>query len=135
MSEFESSFFSHSERSFPVTIGEVTFYVQSWQLSAQRIFSEQSAADGASVITNSSQRGRRLVLEGIWVTDSEPDSLILLLDGCISSGEGFDLTLRQLVFTDCRLMKYTAEEKGDEPYVRLRLELFALVPPKEADAE
>lgn len=132
MSFSGGSFFAADTRSFPVTLGEVTFCVQSWQMTGQRIISEQPAADGACVITNSSQRGRRLVLEGIWVTDSEPDSLILLLDSYITSGSGFDFTLRQLSFSDCRLMKYTAEEKGDEPYIKLRLELFSSAAPEEA---
>lgn len=128
------SFYAAETIGFPVTIGEISFYVQSWQINAQRVFSEQPAADGACVITNSSQKGRRLVLEGIWVTDSAPDSLILQLDGCIEHGESFSFTLRELVFSDARLMKYSAEEKGDEPYVKLRLELFCTSAPKEADA-
>lgn len=127
------SFFTAETRGFPVNINGVTLYIQSWQLNAQRVFSEQPAADGACVITNSSQKSRRLVLEGVWITDSEPDSLILQLDGCISLGEEFDLMLRRLSFTGVRLMKYSAEEKGDEPYIRLRLELFCSSAPKEAE--
>lgn len=134
MSVNEGAFFAPPVRSFPVALGELTFHVQSWQLAGQRIFSEQSAADGASIVTNSSQRSRRVILEGIWITDSEPDELMLLLDSYIDSGAAFEFTLRRLYFESCRLMKYTAEEKGEEPYIRLRLELFAAVPPKEAES-
>ncbi|MBQ8725113.1 MAG: hypothetical protein IJY74_05515 [Oscillospiraceae bacterium] len=133
MSVKEGTFFAPPKRSFPVTLGEVTFFVQSWHVTGQRIFSEQAAADGACVITNTSQRCRKVVLEGIWVTDTEPDSLILLLDSFIDQCTAFEFTLRQMYFEECRLMKYTAEEKGEEPYIKLRLELFASVPPKEAD--
>ncbi len=133
MSVKEGTFFAPPKRSFPVTLGDVTFFVQSWQVTGQRIFSEQSAADGACVITNTSQRCRKIILEGIWVTSSDPDSLILLLDSFIDSCSVFEFTLRHMHFEECRLMKYTAEEKGDEPYVKLHLELLASSPPKEAD--
>ena len=133
MSVKEGTFFAPPKRSFPVTLGEVTFFVQSWQVTGQRIFSEQAAADGACVITNTSQRCRKIILEGIWVTSSEPDSLILLLDSFIDQCTAFEFTLRQMHFEECRLMKYTAAEKGEEPYIKLHLELFASSPPKEAD--
>ena len=129
----EGTFFAPPKRSFPVTLGDVTFFVQSWQVTGQRIFSEQSAADGACVITNTSQRCRKIILEGIWVTSSQPDSLILLLDSFINSCSAFEFTLRHMHFEECRLMKYTAEENGDEPYVKRHLELLASSPPKEAD--
>ncbi|MBQ8688656.1 MAG: hypothetical protein IJ512_08990 [Ruminococcus sp.] len=131
---YESSLFCPPARSFPVTLGDMTFYVQSYQLTGQRIFTEQAAADGETVITNCSQRARRLVLEGMWVTDTEPGSLILLLDSYLRENTSFSLDLRTMHFADCRIMKYTASEQGCEPALTCRLELLAQTPPEEVTA-
>ncbi len=130
----ENSLFCPPARSFPVTFGDVTLYIQSYQLIGQRIFTEQAAADGETVVTNCAQRARRLILEGIWVTDSEPSTLLLLLDTYLQENTSFSLDLRQMHFEDCRIVKYTAAEKGCDPVMTCRLELLAQVPPKEVTA-
>ncbi|MBQ8515129.1 MAG: hypothetical protein IJ496_07010 [Ruminococcus sp.] len=128
----ESRFFCPPVRSFPVQIGEITLHIQSYSLSGVRVFSEQGASSGETIVTSCYQRGRRLVLEGTWVTDSEPGVLMLALDQYLRENTSFPLTLRNLCFPDCRLMKYTATEKGCEPAVAVRLELLARIPPEEA---
>ncbi len=135
MYTYDDSLFAPPARCFPFTLKDITICIQSWQLSGQRLFAEQSAADGSAVITNTAQRGRQLVLDGIWITDNDPDSLILTLDEYISSGESFDFSVRKLHFSECRIMKYSASEKGDEPYVKLRLELFSAAAPTEISEE
>ncbi len=129
------AFFSPEMRCFPVTLGELTFVAERYQLTAQRIFSEQSSVDGNMLFTNTAQRSRRIVLEGFWVTDSDPSTLLLTLDACLAENTSFPLTLRQMFFADCRIVKYTAEESGCDPIMKCRLELIAPEVPKEADIE
>lgn len=127
----ESRLFCPPARSFPVTLGELTFYVQSYQLTGQRIFTEQASADGETVVTNCSQRAARLILEAVQGTDTEPDALILRLDSFLRENTAFALTLRQMHFADCRIVKYAVSEKGSEPVLSCRLELLVMTPPEE----
>lgn len=119
---------------FPLVLGDVTINVQSWQLSGQRVFAEQSSADGGCVITNDSQRGRRISLDGIIITDSSPGDILLLIDSYIDKRTPFDFTLHEMYFQDVRMVKYSAEETGEEPYIKLHMELISPAPPKEAQA-
>ncbi len=135
MQEYKYEFGRQTIRCFPVTFGDVTINVQSWQLSGQRVFSEQSAVNGSVVFTNDSQRGRRIVLEGIIITDSPPEDILLLIDSCIDKGTAFDFTLRNMVFEGARMIKYSAEETGGEPFIKLRIELISNAPSKEAEAQ
>lgn len=129
----EGSFYSPSSKSFCVELGDVTLYVNSWRISSQRILAEQSSVTGVNLVTNSSERSMRIHMDGIWVTDEEPERLILRLDEFIHNNSEFVLKLRELVFEQCRLLKYTAAEKGSEPYIEISLELVSYSSPKEAE--
>lgn len=121
-------------KSFPVTLGGVTFYVQRYQVTGQRIFAEQSAADGTTHLTNQAKRARRITLDGTWVTDESPAALILLLDGCLERNEAFSLTLGSLHYVQCRIARYTAAEESLSPLLTGRLELLTTQPPQEVTA-
>ncbi len=135
MPEYNYKFDRQTTRCFPLILGDVTINVQSWQLSGQRVFAEQSSADGGCVFTNDSQRSRRIILEGIIITDSPPETVLLLIDGYIANSTAFDFNLRGMIFRNARMVKYTAEENGGEPYIKLRLELISSAPSKEADTQ
>ncbi len=124
----------HETKYFPVSLGDITVNVSQWELTGQRMYSEQGSADGSCIVTNHFQRARKLILEGYFVTETDPDSLILLLDSYISSGAHISITLRKMLFTDTRITKYTVLEKGEEPYIKLRVEISAPTPPEEAEA-
>lgn len=125
----EGSFFMPSASDIKLELGEIIFYINSWQISGQRIFTEQNSVNGENLITNCSLRFRRLLLEGIWIKDIDPSALILKLEEYISNNTSFTFNLQQLHFPECRLIKYTAKEQGSEPYVNISLELLAETAP------
>lgn len=125
MSAAEECFFLPSARSFKAELGDLSFYIHSWNISRQRIVAEQSSVNGENLVTNSSERFRRIYLEGIWVTDEDMSSLIHKLEEYIHNNTSFALTLQQLQFEDCRLIKYTAEEKSGESYINIKLDLIS----------
>lgn len=130
-----SSFFSPPLNSFKVKLGNIILYVNKWQLCGQRIISEQSAVNGINLIINSSERFKRILLEGIWVNDEVPDSLIIKLDEFIHNNTAFAVNLQHIQFTECRLIKYTISEENFEPYINLKLELLAASSPEEASTD
>lgn len=129
MSYTDSNLFLPSETSFRVELGNIIFYINSWQISGQRIIAEESALSGRELVTGTSERFRRISLEGIWVTDEEPEGFILGLDDYIKNETSFSLTLRQMHFSECRLIKYTANERAGEPCISIKLEITALSSP------
>lgn len=129
MSYTDSNLFLPSETSFRVELGNIIFYIHSWQISGQRIIAEESALSGRELVTGSSERFRRISLEGIWVTDEEPEGFILGLDDYIKNETSFSLTLLQMHFSECRLIKYTANERAGEPCISIKLEITALSSP------
>ncbi|MGN0631696.1 MAG: hypothetical protein ACI4JN_10255 [Ruminococcus sp.] len=127
----EGSFYSPPAKVFSAHIGEVTIYVNSWRISSQRVLAEQASVAGENIVTNSSDRSMRIYMEGKWVTDEKPEKLIIALDEFIRSNTPFLLYIRELAFEQCRLLKYTVNEKGSEPYIEISLEISAQYPPKE----
>lgn len=128
----EGSFYSAEPQVFSVELGNVTLFVNSWEISSQRIFAEQSSVTGESIISNSSDRLSRIHLEGIWVTDEKPQQLIMTLDEFMHDNTPFQLMLREIVFEECRLVKYSATEKGSEAFIKISMDLISCISPKEA---
>lgn len=129
------SFFSPPSKNFKAELGDIVLYINKWQLCGQRIISEQSAVNGVNLVTNSSERFKRLFLEGIWVNDEKPKSLIIKLDELIHNNTAFTVNLNHIQFTECRLVKYTALEGSFEPYINLKLELLAVSSPEEVSTD
>jgi hypothetical protein len=129
------SFFSPPSKNFKAELGDIILYINKWQLCGQRIISEQSSVNGVNLVTNSSERFKHLFLEGIWVNDEEPKSLIVKLDELIHNDTTFTVNLHHIKFTECRLIKYTALDGNFEPYINLKLELLAVSPPEEVSTD
>lgn len=129
------SFFSPPSKNFKAELGDIVLYINKWQLCGQKIISEQSAVNGENLITNSSERLKRLLLEGIWINDKKTDSLIIKLNELIHNDTAFTVNLHHIQFTECRLIKYTAWEESFEPYINLKLELLAVSAPEEVSTD
>lgn len=128
-------FFSPPSKSFKAELGDIILYVNKWQLCGQRIIAEHSAVNGINLVTNSSERFKRLYLDGIWVNDESPEGLIIKLDELIHNDTSFTVNLQNIKFTECRLIKYTAWEGSFEPYINLKLELIAVSSPEEVASD
>lgn len=129
----EGSFYSANSKIFSVSLGDVSLYADKWEISSQRIFTEQASVTGESIVTNLSNRCSKIHLEGIWVTDEKPRQLMMTLDSFISENASFPLVLRELVFEDCRLLKYSLSEKGEEPFIKISIDLISCASPKEEE--
>lgn len=125
-----ADFFSPPSRSFKAQLGDTELSVQTYTISGQRIFAEQASVSGDPLVTNCSRRAGKIILEGMWVTDKDPEELFSVLEEYIRENTSVALTLRKMHFPDCRIAKFTASESGTEPFVSVRLELISLAPPE-----
>lgn len=101
-------------RAEPVAIGGITLYCESFRISAARVMNEESAADGSTAVTNSAYRSSRLTFRGRVCTQGAPGDFILGLNGLVHSAAAFTIEYTGLVFSGCRMLAYTLEDKGGE---------------------
>lgn len=110
------------KRCFPVAIGEQTFYVEKYQLSGVRQFTEQTTVGGKSVFTNSAIRARRLYLDGRFLRTDPPSVLLLQLEAYLKENRTFLAELDGVRYVMCQLTRYTVQEDGVSPTLACRLE-------------
>lgn len=96
----------------PVNIGGTTVYCESFGITAARVLTEESTADGGTVLTNSAFRSSRLTFSGRVCTQSGGGELILGLNALVHSSAAFGIEYMGLVFTGCHMLSYTLEDKG-----------------------
>lgn len=101
-------------RAVPVVIGGVTLYCEGFRISAARVLNEESAADGSTAVTNSAYRSSRLTFRGRVCTEDAPEDFILGFNSLVHSAATFTIEYTGLVFSGCRMLGYTIEDKGGE---------------------
>ncbi len=108
-----SAVFPVSARSFLVTLDTLTFYATSWKLSGERQYTEQTGATGDCYLSNSSNRAKRLVLEGCFSFVESPADVVIPLEEALAEQTRFGFTLREIRYTGLRLYAYQIEECSD----------------------
>lgn len=110
------------KRTFPVTIGNHIFYVEKYQLSGVRQFTEQTTVAGTTVFTNHAIRARRLYLDGRFLRTDPPSVLMLELETCLAENKRFMVELDGIRYSMCQLTRYVIQEDGSSTTVACRLE-------------
>jgi hypothetical protein len=110
------------KRSFPVTIGSNLFYVEQYQLSGVRQFTEQTTVSGTTVFTNQAIRARRLYLDGRFLRTDPPSAILLQLDAYLVGNQRFVVELDGVRYAMCQLTRYTVKEDGSTATLSCRLE-------------
>lgn len=127
------------ERSFPVTLGALTFYAASWKLTGQRQYAEQGGVTGSICVVNSSMKARRLVLDGWLCFDENPAEAAIALDAAMADNQRFVFTFREMRFIAATLVEYTLEEAAKDGRIPCQLVLITTssitAPPAESDTE
>lgn len=101
-------------RAEPVIIGGITLYCEDFRITAARVMNEESAVDGSTAVTNSAYRSSRITFRGRVCTQGAPEDFILSLNGLVHSAAAFTIEYTGLVFSGCRMLAYTIEDKGGE---------------------
>lgn len=95
-----------------VVIGGVTLFCESFRASAVRIITEESTADGKTVLTNNASRSTRLTFSGRVSIDGSPEDAVLSFNALVNSASSFNVEHMGLVFADCRMLSYSFDDRG-----------------------
>lgn len=98
----------------PVKMGALILYCEGFKASGVRAVAEESSVDGAAVITNNAARSTRLTFSGRVCTDGRPMDFVIAANGMIHSAMTFVTEYMGLIFSECRLISYSFEDKGGE---------------------
>ena len=98
----------------PVNIGGTVIYCESFRITAARVLTEESTADGGTVLTNSALRSSRLTFSGRVCTQSRGGELIPDFNALVHSSSAFVIEYMGLVFAGCRMLSYTLEDRGGD---------------------
>ena len=101
-------------KAVPVDIGGITVYCESFKASAARVLNEESTADGGTAVTNSAFRSSRLSFSGRVCTQGQPGDFVLGFNALVHSPADFSVEYMGLIFSGCRMMSYSLEDKGGE---------------------
>lgn len=97
-----------------VIIGGTTLYCESFKASAVRSITEESTADGGTVLTNSASRSTRLVFSGRVSAEDLPQNAVYRFNALVNSASAFNVEYMELRFSDCRMLSYSFDDKGGD---------------------
>ena len=97
-----------------VVIGGVTLFCESFKASAVRSITEESTADGKTVLTNNASRSTRLTFTGRVSIDGAPENAVLSFNALVNSANTFNVEHMGLVFANCRMLSYAFDDKGGD---------------------
>ncbi|MBP5580182.1 MAG: hypothetical protein J6X85_00060 [Ruminococcus sp.] len=97
-----------------VVIGGVTLFCESFRASAVRSITEESTADGETVLTNNASRSTRMTFSGRVSIDGSPEDAVLSFNALVNSASPFNVEHMGLIFADCRMLSYSFDDRrGD----------------------
>ena len=114
-------FLPTSSRCFSVVLDTLTFYATRWELEAERRYAEQTGATGNCYLTNSSNRAKRLVLEGYFSFQDSPADVVVPLDSALAAQTRFGFTIRETRFLTAYLLSYQISETAASGILPCRL--------------
>ena len=97
-----------------VVIGGVTLFCESFRASAVRSITEESTADGETVLTNNASRSTRMTFSGRVSIDGSPENAVLSFNALVNSASSFNVEHMGLVFADCRMLSYSFDDRGGD---------------------
>lgn len=97
----------------PVEIGGFTLWCEGFKASAVRSFREEPLVNGGEVITNTCPRAMKLTFSGRIFSGGDLGSIKTISD-MLLSGETYDVTYKCLVFSQCRVQSFNAEDNGND---------------------
>ena len=97
-----------------VVIGGTTLFCDSFKASAVRSITEESTADGDTVITNNASRSTRLTFTGRISAEGAPENAVYSFNALVNSAAPFNVEHMGLVFADCRMLSYSFDDKGGD---------------------
>ncbi|MCR4638268.1 hypothetical protein [Ruminococcus sp.] len=104
----------NQRKSAAVVIGGVTLFCESFKASAVRSITEESTADGKTVLTNNASRSTRLTFTGRVSIDGAPENAVLSFNALVNSANTFNVEHMGLVFANCRMLSYAFDDKGGD---------------------
>lgn len=105
-----SAFTFAATRSFPVSLGDLTFYASGWKVHGQRNYAQLSSCTGACYLNNNSVQANEITLSGSFPFTESPGSLVAALDAAIRNQTSFSLTIHGFSVSVAYLKDYTISE-------------------------
>lgn len=120
-----SELYLDQARYFPVKLGNLTFYAQSYQISGVRNYTEQATVSGGIAITNTNVRARRILLEGKLLCQEDPSAAVMELDRLMEEYTGLSVEIHRMWLIVARIVRYTVQEVGTDSMLSCRIELIS----------
>ncbi len=95
-------------KEFPVTVGDVTLYLSSYQISGGCQLVEQGSADGSAVVTSFWVKGSQISLQGRLA--GNPENAVIALDALARSRVGISLQIGEVSCAVAYLIGYTLKD-------------------------
>ncbi|MBE6855960.1 MAG: hypothetical protein IJO99_05495 [Ruminococcus sp.] len=101
-------------KAYPVRVGDFVMYCESFRAEGTADFSQQSTVNGDTVISSSARRALKITVKGRIIDVYQPLRIILKTDSFQSAGGKCNVEYRGLVFNQCSVENFIAEDKGDD---------------------
>lgn len=103
-----------AKKPVPVAFGDFTLFCENFSAERSRAFTEQTTSGGGIVFSNTGKKAMRITLKGRIYDENLPTSFIIAADSLICSNESFDIEYRGALFSGCRLLSFSSEDKGED---------------------
>ena len=123
-----------TRKAVPVAIGSVTLYCESFRAAAAMTVTEASAVSGGGIVTNSAPRCEKLTFTGRIADEEQPLGAVMELNNMLRAPEPFDVEYRGLVFPDCVIQSFTADDNGCD-YIEVSVTLITPELTEQAEVE
>ncbi|MBQ1518825.1 MAG: hypothetical protein IIZ53_03120 [Ruminococcus sp.] len=105
-----------SREAFPVTMGDLTVFCESFKASAVKAINEENTVNGKSLMTSSAVRSLRLVFSGRIYDMSSSVGILVDLGGAMTSDRTYTVIYRGVRFSGCIMQKYELTDSGNDWY-------------------
>lgn len=119
-------FFTENKKGFLINIDTIPFYIQKYNITGVRNFSEQSTISGNTIFTNCNLRAKKLIVNGVFFRSESPSELFYQLDKALCNDKIFSFSFAGMKFSNCHLYQYAGEEDGTDMLLPFKLEFLVV---------
>lgn len=103
-----------SREAYPVRIGALLLFCESFNAVRSRVFSEQSTVSSDTVFSGTNKKAMKITFEGRIYEPNNPLYFLRYADGFLNAGTSFQVEYRGVTFYDCYVQSYSCSDKGED---------------------